>query len=117
MSVVGSGFVLIIILLIGGGLLAVSSILQFLLARKHRALGLILPLIDLLAIPLTGLVLRLMTGIGFGRASLVGCIFWLIPLIVHLIIYALCRSSARKSTRAEEERRKRELDQMQIQDL
>lgn len=115
MSVIGFATILIVLLLIGASALVVSSIMQFFLARKHWALGLILPVIDLIAIPVTYLVLYIL--IGSVRLALTLCFVWLLPMIVHLIIFALCLHSVRVRSRAEEERRKKELDQMQIQDL
>lgn len=117
MSLVGSYGVLFVLLFIGAGALLVSSLMQFLLARKSRVLGLVLPAVDLIAIPVTCLVLRMLIGIGFGRTALVSCIIWMIPMVIHLVIFVLCCVSVRRKTAAEEENRKKELDQMQIQDL
>ena len=109
--------ILIVLLFVGGGALVISSVMQVILARRHWVLGLILPAVDLIAVPVTVLVLRMLIGIGFGRTAFVSCIVWMIPLIVHLIILAVCRNFVRNKQKSDAERRKRELDQMQIQDL
>lgn len=93
-------------LLVGCVSLAVPVLLQvFLSTRQNKWLGLILPAVSLLA------ALFLIFNLAAVDGWRVVCVILLLPTVIHLLIYWLCRRHLAKKAHASE------IDQMNIQDL
>lgn len=108
----------VLVLLVIGAIVAlmftaISIVLQiFLCRRKQKWAGLILPAVTLLiALVLPWLILT--RGMAALIISIIGCI----PVVVELAIYFVSRAHMKKSLQAEDERTRKQLNKMNIQDL